>query len=340
MAIKFLNTVQVDTDVLYVDAANDRVGIGLENPSTTLHVGGFTRMNGGLQMNTASATIYQIQNSALRFGTNNTERMRITNTGQVGIVTTSPGYLLDVEGSTNNADIGIRINNTFDDNDPASEPNTVLFLNAASNNGYLRVHGAPANTAAKHQIDLGSTAGSSFLTFSPGGAEKMRIATDGKVGIGTTIPATKLMLEHNNDGAVGGTIRIKDRDSQQSANQLTGAIEFESQDATTPTSGVSTAIKAFAASSTGGSYLTISTTDVSTSTLDERMRIDSSGNVGIGTPSPAWKLHLNNSAELTPTYQKFTNGTATTGTTLGIDSDGDFIINNGEAKEIKFYTND
>ena len=57
MAIKFLNTVQVDTDVLYVDAANDRVGIGLENPSTTLHVGGFTRMNGGLQMNTASATI-------------------------------------------------------------------------------------------------------------------------------------------------------------------------------------------------------------------------------------------------------------------------------------------
>ena len=87
------------------------------------------------------------------------------------------------------------------------------------------------------------------------------------------------MLEHYNDGAVGGTIRIKDRDTQQSANQLTGAIEFESQDATTPTSGVSTAIKAFAASSTGGSYLTISTTDVSTSTLDERMRIDSDGTI-------------------------------------------------------------
>ena len=45
MAIKFLNTVQVDTDVLYVDAANDRVGIGLSSPSTTLHVAGFTRMN-------------------------------------------------------------------------------------------------------------------------------------------------------------------------------------------------------------------------------------------------------------------------------------------------------
>jgi len=83
------------------------------------------------------------------------------------------------------------------------------------------------------------------------------------------------MLEHYNDGAVGGTIRIKDRDTQQAAGQLTGAIEFESQDATQPTSGVPTAIKAFAASSTGGSYLTISTTDISTSTLDERMRITS-----------------------------------------------------------------
>ena len=38
MAIKFLNTVQVDTDVLYVDTANDRVGIGTDSPSKALHV--------------------------------------------------------------------------------------------------------------------------------------------------------------------------------------------------------------------------------------------------------------------------------------------------------------
>ena len=73
---------------------------------------------------------------------------------------------------------------------------------------------------------------------------------------------------------------------------------------------------------------------------DNLMNIDGLGNVGIGTTSPGQKLHLNNSATLTPTYQKFTNGTATTGTTLGIDADGDFIINNGEAKEIKLYTSD
>jgi hypothetical protein len=98
------------------------------------------------------------------------------------------------------------------------------------------------------------------------------------------------MLEHNNDGAVGGTIRIKDRDSQQDAGQLIGAIEFESQDASVPTGGVSTAIKAHSASNVGGSYLTISTTDVGTSTLDERVRISDSGNVGIGHLAPASKL--------------------------------------------------
>jgi len=38
MAIKFLNTVAVDTDVLYVDASSNRVGIGTTNPGSILHV--------------------------------------------------------------------------------------------------------------------------------------------------------------------------------------------------------------------------------------------------------------------------------------------------------------
>jgi len=50
MAIKFLNTVQVDTDVLYVDTANDRVGIGTANPSAShkLDVNGAGRFSGNV----------------------------------------------------------------------------------------------------------------------------------------------------------------------------------------------------------------------------------------------------------------------------------------------------
>ena len=76
------------------------------------------------------------------------------------------------------------------------------------------------------------------------------------------------------------------------------------------------------------------------STFTQRFGIAQNGNVGIGTDNPGQKLHIHNTATLTATYQKFTNGTATTGTTLGIDADGDFLINNGETKQIKLYTSD
>jgi hypothetical protein len=55
------------------------------------------------------------------------------------------------------------------------------MLDVTSNNAYLRCWNAPADTAANHQIDLGSTAGDSFITFSPNGAERMRIDADGQV---------------------------------------------------------------------------------------------------------------------------------------------------------------
>ena len=38
MAIKFLNSVNADSGVLYVDAANDRVGIGTTSPGARLNV--------------------------------------------------------------------------------------------------------------------------------------------------------------------------------------------------------------------------------------------------------------------------------------------------------------
>jgi len=67
-------------------------------------------------------------------------------------------------------------------------------------------------------------------------------------------------------------------------------------------------------------------------------------NVGIGTTSPNFKLDIVNAAANTATYQQFRNGTtgaaSSDGTVLGIDADGDFLINNQEAKEIKLYTSD
>ena len=46
------------------------------------------------------ALVWNYENTATRFSTNGTERMRITNTGDVGIGTTSPTSKLHVVGNT------------------------------------------------------------------------------------------------------------------------------------------------------------------------------------------------------------------------------------------------
>ena len=63
MAIKFLNTVAVDTDVLFVDTVNDRVGIGTTSPNGKLEVNGIVKIGNvttGLSMNGSSATEFLI----------------------------------------------------------------------------------------------------------------------------------------------------------------------------------------------------------------------------------------------------------------------------------------
>ena len=197
----------------------------------------------------------------------------ITDNGtNVGIGTTIPSLKLDVEGSVNNADIGIRINNTFDDNNPASNPTSVLFLNAASNNGYLRVYGAPANTASKHQIDLGSSAGDSFLTFSPNGGEKMRIDSAGNVGIGTSSPNTTLYVNGGN------------------ANNV---VTFESTD---------DAARIILKDDDTAGYFIAKDNVISiggSTTIANNLNVDvTSGNVGIGTDDPDYKLHVKGSVAL------------------------------------------
>jgi len=198
---------------------NDKLSLGMSDPQQKLHIvdtgganiilnsntgaenNGIWMTEGGISTPYANGAYvhYDSTNNAFKINTGTstlTTRFTIKrDSGKVGIGTPDPSHVLSVQDSVNNADVGISIKNSFDDNLATSNPNAVVTLSAASNNGYLRVHGAPADTAAKHQIDLGSTAGSSFLTFSPGGAEKMRITTQGKVGIGTISPSQKLEVD-------------------------------------------------------------------------------------------------------------------------------------------------
>jgi len=120
------------------------------------------------------------------------EKVRIQNNGNVGIGTTSPAALLQVNG---NAIFGGSVN-----------PRVSLYNAAAAERGfwyYDNINGL---------ISLGASSGGYGLNFYSNGTEAMRIASTGNVGIGTTSPQGLLHLSKT------GTNDIITDDLSQSAN--------------------------------------------------------------------------------------------------------------------------
>lgn len=103
-----IDSLVVDTNVLVVDKTNNRVGIGTTSPGEPLHIvtasgdaflkqenGTATTFSGPDSSNTG---LYGTSsNHDTRFITNNTERVRITSSGAVGIGTSSPAGNFQVE---------------------------------------------------------------------------------------------------------------------------------------------------------------------------------------------------------------------------------------------------
>ena len=246
----------VDTDTLAVDSTNNRVGIGTASPSSELHIASASPVltlqdtdsteplstyvsfkdsggneHGWMGYGSSSADSLQIANThddiILYTGSSGTaaERMRIDSSGNVGIGTSSPTFKLDVAG------------------------------NARANYFALRGNeSAPSESAFVYRPATG------VLGFGTGTAERMRIDSSGKVGIGTTSPNKKLVVNENGSECVA---IIKSSDTGTAGlylggqtDEIKGGIVFNNSDNSLQLRGYNNA---------------------------ERMRIDASGNLLLGT---------------------------------------------------------
>jgi len=273
------------------------VGIGTSSPSSLLQIVGatdpvltVTASSSGsawLSLNgISSAVLHNPNNVPTVFTTNGTERMRITAAGNVGIGTSNPDSFygnavpLAVVKNQNAATIfgvgnsTIGASATTQINIIGGTANSYLFQQLADNNGspfFANIYGSAVN----------------FEAWNFGGNERMRITAAGNVGIGNSSPTTKLTVSGSGFNGGSGTFISTTNGNSVAVNGINAAGVNDSAYIYL-TDGTNAGFVGLTAQNAPGTVGSMRFGVAGT----EYARIQPNGNVGIGTSTPGYLLHV------------------------------------------------
>lgn len=203
------------------------------------------------------------------------DAVTITNTGDVGIGTTSPGARLEVIEDAGSLTSAQDLTARFRRSDGTYNPR-------------LEIRHSNTGTDLRHTY---STIASNF-TFSIVDTERMRITADGNIGIGTSNPASLL---HVSSGTAGDAVITIEADTDNNDESDNPRIEFK-QDGGLVTSRIgmdaNNTLEVVNEHLSTGSRIALSTQNT------QRVIITADGNVGVGITSPTQKLDMTGAARI------------------------------------------
>jgi hypothetical protein len=273
------------------------IGIGMNAPTNKLDVVGNIKTNlsatsfTGIEMQPVSATNARLRFTAadnsvrytfdatlnaiptndllgLNTGTVN-NAMVWKGDGNIGVGITNPTYKLDISATTNPVRVQGLATGAITDDLITSDAGGVLKKTTTStfiqNNAWAlggNTAGAIKNFGTKDNFDL------PLITND---IEKMRILANGNIGIGTTAPTQKLHISNGNiniDGSITPALRLNDGTATALVQLSANALDLNQQLA---------------------NPITFKTNNM------ERMRVASTGNVGVATTTPNSTIQVNGS---------------------------------------------